>query len=142
MGATDAVTHWCDIALVVSGTVSLQIARQHRPMVIVYKSNPVVFALLARWVVSTEFFTLPNLVAGREIVPELVPHFGGYEPLARQALRLIEHADTASRQRAELARVTEQFAGRHASRAAADAIERVLALAGRGRVAEAPVTSP
>ncbi|VAX36117.1 Lipid-A-disaccharide synthase, partial [hydrothermal vent metagenome] len=34
VGATDAVIHWSELALVVSGTVTLQIARQQRPMVI------------------------------------------------------------------------------------------------------------
>ncbi|MBK7405642.1 MAG: lipid-A-disaccharide synthase [Phycisphaerales bacterium] len=119
---TDAVIHWSDLALVVSGTVTLQIARQQRPMIIVYKSSPLLYMLLARWVLSTEFLTLPNLVAGREIVPEFVPHFGGHEPIAAEALKIIRSPETASRQRAELARITEQFDGHHAGAEAAEAI--------------------
>ncbi|MCL4742669.1 MAG: lipid-A-disaccharide synthase [Phycisphaerales bacterium] len=127
-GRADAVIHWCELALVVSGTVTLQIARQQRPMVIVYRSNPLVYLLLARWVLSTEFFTLPNLIAGREIVPELVPHFAGPEPIAEHALRLLADPSLAARQRAEMARIAEKFAGRHAARSAADAIEQSLGL--------------
>jgi lipid-A-disaccharide synthase len=126
--AADAVVRWSDLALVVSGTVTLQIARHRRPMIIVYKSSPLLYMLLARWVLSTEFLTLPNLIAGREIVPELVPHFGGHEPIVEQAMRLIESPEVASRQRAELGRVVERFAGHHAGREAAGEILDKLGL--------------
>lgn len=125
---TDAVIHWCDLALVVSGTVTLQIARQQRPMIIVYKSSPLLYMLLARWVLSTEFLTLPNLVAGREVVPEFVPHFGQHEPIVAEALRIIDSPEIASRQRGELARIVEQFKGHHAGREAALAILERLGL--------------
>lgn len=120
--ATDSVIHWSDLALVVSGTVTLQIARQQRPMIIVYKSSPLFYILLARWVLSTEFLTLPNLVAGREVVPEFVPHFRGHEPIVDEALRILESPEIASRQRGELGRIVEQFAGHHAGCEAARAI--------------------
>lgn len=129
---TDAVVRWSDLALVVSGTVTLQIARHQRPMIIVYKSSPLLYMLLARWVLSTEFLTLPNLIAGREIVPELVPHFGGHEPMVEQAMRLIEHPEIASRQRGELGRIVEKFQGRRAGREAALAILDKLGLAEAG----------
>ena len=129
---TDAVVRWCDLALVVSGTVTLQIARHQRPMIIVYKSSPLLYMLLARWVLSTEFLTLPNLIAAREIVPELVPHFGGHEPIVEQAVRLIENPEIASRQRGELGRIVEKFQGRHAGRDAARAILKRLGLAADG----------
>ncbi len=118
-GATDAVVRWCDLALVVSGTVTLQIARQHRPMVIVYKSSRLLWALVARWVIRTPFFTLPNLVAGREIVPELVPHFGGADPIADRAVALLESPDAAAAQKRELAAIADRFRGRHAATEAA-----------------------
>lgn len=118
-GATDAVVRWCELALVVSGTVTLQIARQHRPMVIVYKSSRLLWALVARWVIKTPFFTLPNLVAGREIVPELVPHFGGADPIANRAVALLENPDTAAAQRRELAAIAGRFEGHHAATEAA-----------------------
>lgn len=125
----DAVVRWCDLALVVSGTVTLQIARHQRPMIIVYKSSPLLYMLLAKWVLSTEFLTLPNLIAGREIVPELVPHFGGHEPVVEQAMRLIDNPEIASRQRGELGRIVEKFHGRQAGQDAARAILTKLGLA-------------
>jgi lipid-A-disaccharide synthase len=129
VGATDSVVYWSELALVVSGTVTLQIARQRRPMIIVYKSSPLLYLLLAKWVLSTEFLTLPNLVAGREVVPEFVPHFAGHEAIVEEAQRLIDSPEIASRQRGELGRIVEQFTGHHAGVEAAEAILVKLGLA-------------
>lgn len=99
---TDAVVRWCDLALVVSGTVTLQIAKQHKPMVIVYKLGRVLWTLLGRWLIRTDYITLPNLIAGREICPELVPHFGGSEPIADRAVGLLEDPEAFAEQVREL----------------------------------------
>ncbi len=124
-GKTDQVIRWCDLALVVSGTVTLQIAKQRRPMVIVYKFSRLI-SLPLRFVVKTRLFSLPNLIAGRKIVPELIPHFGTAEPIADEAITLLEDTSAADEQRTELARVTDRFAGRQASELAADRIEMFL----------------
>jgi lipid-A-disaccharide synthase len=142
-GRTDAIVRWCDLALVVSGTVTLQIAKQCRPMVIVYKSGLFDRALytIARDVLfTTDYFTLPNLIAGREIVPELVPHFGDAEPVVRHASDLLESDDLASSQRSELRRVVEQFAGKDASAKAAELIAHAVDEACANPPAVAPLT--
>lgn len=126
-GQTDAAVHWCDLALVKSGTVTLQVARQRRAMVIFYKKyNPFVF-LLARTILSTRTFSLPNLLARRRIVPELIPHFGGPGPIIAAASALLDSPDLIQRQQAELDAVCGQFQGRHAGRAGAEAIAAELA---------------
>lgn len=132
VGATDAVIRWCNLALVKSGTVTLQVAKQTRPMVIFYKkSNPVAF-LLARTILSTKFFALPNVIAHREVVPEFVPHFGGAGPIAAAARALLASPEAADRQRAALDEVVSKFVGRNASAAAADAIEEVAGIRAAG----------
>lgn len=121
-GRTDAIVRWSDLALVVSGTVTLQIAKQCKPMVIVYKSgimDRIIFMLARDVLFTTDHFTLPNLIAGREIVPELVPHFGDAEPIVRHASDLLESPELAEAQRSELRKVVAQFEGRHASVTAA-----------------------
>ena len=126
--STDAIVKWCDLALVVSGTVTLQIARQKKPMVIVYKTGRLFFELIGRWILTAPYFTLPNLIAGRRIVPELVPHFGDAEPIVQEATRIIEDESVAEQQRQELGKVVDKFAHMDASLHAADAIERVAGL--------------
>lgn len=128
VGETDAVVHWCDLALVVSGTVTLQIARHGRPMIAVYRSSRWLYELIGRWIVSTRYFTLPNLIAGREVLPEFVPHFGGPAPIVTAASRLLDDPDAMEQQKRELADVVSRFDGRCASSAASDAIEDQLGL--------------
>ncbi|MEO1584964.1 MAG: hypothetical protein AAFR96_10395 [Planctomycetota bacterium] len=130
-GETDAAVAWCDLALVVSGTVTLQVARQAKPMIVVYKSSPVFYHLVGRWLVSAPYFTLPNLIAGREIVPEFVPHFGDAEPIVEMASRMIEDEGLLARQRSELRRVAEAFDGKNASEAAAEAVMQLAGLTAR-----------
>src|SRR5690606_14623320 len=129
-GQADAVIRWCDLALVVSGTVTLQITRQHKPMVAFYKSSRLLYWGLARWIVSTRFFTLPNLIAGREVVPELIPHFGGAEPLIAAARTLLDDPDAMERQRQDLRDIASRFSGHHAAPSAARAIAQIAGVGG------------
>lgn len=125
---TDAVVRWCQLALVKSGTVTLQVAKQGKPMVIFYKkSNPALF-LLARTILATKVFTLPNIIAARRIVPEFVPHFGGPQPIFECVEALITEPETAERQRRDLADMLSKFAGMHSAANAADAIEEIAGL--------------
>lgn len=128
VGATDVVIRWCEAALVKSGTVTMQVAKQRRPMVIVYKKSNFVLYAIVRAIMATKLFTLPNVIAHREVVPEFVPHFGGPEPIVRALLDLIEKPEVAATQRRELDAIVAQFEGRNARRLAADEIERALGL--------------
>jgi lipid-A-disaccharide synthase len=127
IGDTDAVVRWCEYAVVVSGTVTLQVAKQLRPMVTFYRPGKLMYHTLGRWLVSTELFTLPNLTAGSKIVPELIPHFDDSgEALAIEVIKLMRRPGYADDQRAGLARVVKLFEGRNAAEAAADEIEKML----------------
>ncbi|UYV13787.1 MAG: hypothetical protein NCW75_05755 [Phycisphaera sp.] len=121
-GDTDSAVRWAEIALVVSGTVTLQIARQARPMVVFYKSNEFLYNLIGRWIVSTRYFTLPNLIAGTRVVTEMVPHFGGAEPIAMAARTLMTEPGALAEQIRALEDVAGRFDGLEASMAATDAI--------------------
>jgi lipid-A-disaccharide synthase len=123
---TDATIRWSDFCLVVSGTVTLQIARQAKPMVAVYVWSKLMYRLVGRWLVTTPNFTLPNLIAGLRIVPELVPHFGGPEPMATLATELLDSPELAEKQRENLRGIVARFSGFSASAGCADIIERAL----------------
>ena len=125
-GDTDAAVAWCDFALVVSGTVTLQIARQLKPMVAIYRPSKLVYYCIGKWIISTRLFTLPNLIAGRTIITELIPHFGDGEALAVEIIKLMRRDGYAEEQRESLAAVVRRFSGKHAAIESADAIERML----------------
>ncbi len=57
--------------IVASGTATLECALVGTPMVAVYRLNPLTH-LIAKAVVKLSHVTLPNLIAGREVVPELI----------------------------------------------------------------------
>ncbi len=127
VGQTDAVIRWCDLALVKSGTVTLQVARQHRPMVAFYrKSNSILYAV-ARLILATKFFSLPNVLAHKRVVPEFIPHYGGPEPIIKAAHHLLTNREAADKQRAALAEIVSHFRGSASSRAA-DVIEEIAGL--------------
>jgi len=127
--ATDAAIRWSELCVVASGTVTLQIARHTKPMVVFYRANPLMYSLLGRWLIESEFLTLPNLIAGSEIVPEFVPHFGDSRRLVESALTILGDTRVRERQREALEAVCAPFSGCAAGPAAAEAIQEVL----RGR---------
>lgn len=125
VAATDPVVRWCTAAVAVSGTVSLQIARQRRPMVILYKTNELAWNWIGRHLITTRFISLPNLIAGREAVTELFPYFKGYERLAEAVDALATDPDAQAAQVRAIEEICGRFAGRSAANGAADVIERV-----------------
>ncbi len=70
-----------DIALVKSGTSTLETMLLHRPMVVSYRLGALTYQLAKR-VVHTPFVALPNILAGRELVPELIQDAATGEALA------------------------------------------------------------
>ena len=70
-GDSRAVLEWAEVAIVKSGTVTLEAALAETPMVVVYKASPVT-GLIARAMLRIEHVSLPNLLLGRELVPELL----------------------------------------------------------------------
>jgi len=135
VGDTDAVVRWCDMAIVASGTVTLQVAKQLKPMVTFYRFNKLwkmPARVLGRFLFKTDLFTLPNLIAGKRVVPELVPYFGGGHELAVGVYRLMRQPGYAEDQRAALEQIVSQFQGHRAGPMSADAIEEVLGLRSGG----------
>lgn len=61
----------CDVAVVASGTATLELALHHVPMVVVYKVSKATF-LLGRLLVRVPSISLVNLVSRRAVVPELL----------------------------------------------------------------------
>jgi len=68
---TQTVMAASDCLLTASGTVTLEAALIKRPMVICYKFNLLTY-WLAKWLVKLKWFSLPNLLANKTLVPELL----------------------------------------------------------------------
>lgn len=71
IGETQQIMAASDCLLTASGTVTLEAALIKRPMVITYKFNLLTY-YLAKWLVKLQWFSLPNLLANKSLVPELL----------------------------------------------------------------------
>ena len=85
---TYASRAYADAALVASGTATLETAILGTPFAIVYKLNPLTYAMAKR-MVKLPHFGLANVVAGREVAPELVQAQVSAEGLAPILERLL-----------------------------------------------------
>jgi len=72
-----------DFSIVTSGSATLQVAAAGCPMVIMYQSSKILWHLLGRWLVKPEYFSLVNMLAAKEIVPEFMPYFTSVEPIVK-----------------------------------------------------------
>ncbi|MHC4211497.1 MAG: lipid-A-disaccharide synthase [Planctomycetota bacterium] len=130
-GTTDAVIAWCDLALAVSGTVTLDITAHRKPMVGVYKTGLASW-LLARLLIRSPHRLLPNIIAEREIVPEFVPYLGGPARIVRQVSRILLDSKRGAVQAEELHRVCLRFANHDPAAEAARAIVELVREDARG----------
>lgn len=71
VGRTPEAISVCDMALMVSGSVSLELLKHAKPAVVLYKCGWATGAI-GSIVTQCEYITLPNLIAGREVMPEFV----------------------------------------------------------------------
>ncbi len=113
MAAADAV-------ILASGTATLECMLLKRPMVVAYRLSPLTYRI-ARLLVKSRYIALPNLLAGRPLVRELIQDEVTAENLGREVLALIENPVRAR----ELATVFAQIhtdLRRNASQQAADIV--------------------
>ena len=102
-GRTYAARAYADAALVASGTATLETALLGTPFAIVYRLNALTYQIAKR-IVKVPHFGLANVVARREVAPELLQDEVNPERLSRELTRLLD-PDEARRLRAGLAEV-------------------------------------
>jgi lipid-A-disaccharide synthase len=113
----------CDAVLIASGTATLEALLYKRPMVVAYKVAPLTYRILKR-LVSSAYISLPNLLAERLLVPELIQDAATPEALAQALAPLLDDGEVQ----------TEGFDVIHRSLrrdASAQASEAVLKLMGQ-----------
>lgn len=114
----------CDAVLIASGTATLEALLFKRPMVVAYKVAPMTYRILKR-LVSSAYISLPNLLAERLLVPEMIQDAATPEALAQLLAPLLNGGEVQ----------TEGFDVIHRALrrdASVQAAEAVLQLTGRG----------
>jgi lipid-A-disaccharide synthase len=89
-----------------SGTATLEIALLTVPMVIAYKLSTITY-WLGRWLVKIPFIGLPNIVAGKAIVKELIQHEASPENLAIEVERILLDKSYDTQMRENLSQVRQ-----------------------------------
>jgi lipid-A-disaccharide synthase len=96
-GCSREVMAACDTALLASGTATLEAALLKRPMVVAYRMGALSWLLL-RALVKTPYAALPNILAGRALVPELLQEAATPAAMAAALRPLLAGEPAATRQ--------------------------------------------
>jgi len=121
-----------DFAIVTSGTVTLEAAMCGLGCAILYKSSPVSF-WIAKRVVKIPNIGLPNIVAGRQIEPELLQDDCTPEKIAATTLELLE-AERFARLQRDLQEVKEKLGEPGAVKRVAELVLRMARLNQKDRL--------
>lgn len=114
-----------DVAVVSSGTATIETALLDTPMVVIYRLS-LLTALLAGPLVRTPFYSMVNLLAGRRIVPELVQHDFTAERVASEVSRLLDSPSARDDMRRGFAEVRARLGPPGAVERAADLIAKMI----------------
>ena len=113
--------HICHIVLVASGTATLETALMKKPMIIMYRIALLTY-LVGRLMIRVPTIGLANIVAGRQIVPELIQGDASPQRIFQEVVLLLKDPQRMTAMEQELARVGELLGSAGAS-------ERVAAMA-------------
>jgi len=128
-GKLDAAISWSEIALCVSGTVSLDLLRQAKPMVGMYRTG-LLSVIGANIMLSMPNRLLPNILAGKRVVPEFVPCLGRAGPISAAVEELLVDQSRLRETANALRTLLPAFQGKKPDIEAAQAI--IAFVAGRG----------
>lgn len=113
-----------DVVLLASGTVALEALLLKKPMVVAYKMAPLTFKLLS-WLVKTSWISLPNLLAQKSLIPEILQNEATPEKLSAAVMHYFENPDEAIALSHTFSQMHLELK-RDASARAADAIARLI----------------
>jgi lipid-A-disaccharide synthase len=105
-----------DFSIVASGSATLEVAAAGCPMVVMYQSNRILWHLFGWMIIRTKLFSLVNILAGRELVPEFMPYFTSIEPIVASIEQLLQDKGKLAQLSGELTRLTKPLAEKKASR--------------------------
>ncbi len=112
----------CDAVLIASGTATLEALLYKRPMVVAYRVAPMTYRILKR-MLKSPYVSLPNLLAGRLLVPELLQDAATPDALAQTLAPLLNGGEAQTEGFDQIHRTLRRDASTEAAKA-------VLELAG------------
>ena len=120
----DALQHG-DVAVVASGTATVEAALRERPFVVVYRVSPLTW-LLGKFLVEVPYYSMVNLLAGKALITELIQNDFTAQKVAGQVEYLLDHAEARGPILEGLRTVKARLGPGGATERAADAVLRLL----------------
>jgi lipid-A-disaccharide synthase len=117
-------------AMVASGTATVEAALIGTPFVMVYRVSPVTYKV-GRRMVKVPFFAMPNLIAGREVVPELVQDKFTPDNVAARMREILPEGVTRDQMLAALTEIREKLSLASQGTAAERVADKVIAVVHR-----------
>jgi len=114
-----------DVVLLASGTTALEAMLLKKPMVVSYKTGWLTHAIISR-MLKVPYVSLPNLLAGRELVPEVLQDDATAETLAELLLARLGNSALAVKLRSEFTEIHQQIKC-NGNQKAAEAVLAVIA---------------
>lgn len=114
-----------DLAVAASGTVTLEAALMETPMVVLGKVSPLTYAIV-KPLTTVPYYSLPNVIAGRQIVPELIQRQANPRRLLAEVKALLHDTTKREQTKMELRKVRDALGPPGASTRAAAAIQKRL----------------
>jgi lipid-A-disaccharide synthase len=109
------------VAIVASGSATLEAAYFRMPLVLIYKVAWPTY-LAARLVVNVDFLGMPNLLAAKEVVPDFIQHQAKPEAIAKAVALLMEESPARDRMISDFDAIIDKLGGAGASERAGRAI--------------------
>jgi lipid-A-disaccharide synthase len=113
------------IAISKTGTVMMELAYFGVPSVAIYKTSWLTF-MIARSIIKVKYLAMPNLLANKEIFPELIQQDATADQIADQALDLLQNPNRRTEMKRKLQNVMTELGGAGATERAANAILRLM----------------
>ena len=123
-GQSRTVMASADVVLLASGTAALEGMLLKKPMVVSYRLARLTYFIMSR-MVKQKYVSLPNLLAGKELIPELLQHDATPENLTAAVLKLLADDQTAAKLKSEFTQLHTMLR-KNADDAAAQAVANLI----------------
>jgi lipid-A-disaccharide synthase len=108
-GRTPEVIHLAQACIAVSGSVGLELLYRTKPAVVVYRVHPIDL-MVSRWIMTSPYISLVNLLAEKELFPEFLTDRDEAEAISRHVLGWLNDPAGYAAARADLAALRTQVA--------------------------------
>ena len=114
-----------ELAVITSGTATLEAALLNTPMVVIYKVSLITY-LIARMLIKVKHISLANLLAGKAVVPELIQTEANSKRIAEEAEKMLNSGETIGRMKLALNQIREKLGEPGASARVADIVLKMI----------------